>query len=355
MSRCTLRIKINRSNNRPEENGVNYVSHNFVLPFLCGLAIACGTIVDYVNAILIPIVGLYLLGVLRKKKRIAVLKSFLGFLSGSVFVTFSLLGLFNYLSFGKVLTSSEQLFLHSSSIFGNFSFPVDMGIILNLFTPMRGLFFYSPILILGVWGLWKMLRNPELDSEAFLFLAIFLGILGLYSAWYDPTGGLSFGPRLIISSIPFLLIPSGFVISGAKGKYSYTFVYLLYAIGVVTNGVAAFVGVLVPPSNDWLTSPFLTTTIPYFVSENLDTWWKYYVGDLWMIVAAFILGSALFLPMVVRLPIGQRLDFYRKNLTERTSVVTQRVTRVGDHLLLQARISVSNYRRLDSILILVLV
>jgi len=285
-----LVIKIDRSNNI--EN-----SRELVWPLLCGLALAGGVLVDYVNGVLIPIFALYLVASLRKSPR-HLMKSLVVFLFGSVFVTSTLLGVYNYLSFGNVFVSSEQLYLHSSSIFGNFSFPVDMGMILNLFTPMRGLFFFSPILILGGWGLWKMMRDQSVDRDSFLFLSTFLGIIGLYSAWYDPTGGLSFGPRLIISSIPFLLIPAGFVISNANGKHTYAFVYLLYATGVVVNGVAAFVGVLAPPSNNWLTSPFLSYTVPSFVSGNLDIWWKSYAGNTWILVAAAILGVALLIPMV---------------------------------------------------------
>ena len=293
-----MAIKIDRSSlaEKNLENGKE--NRNFVWPLLCGLAIAGGVTVDYTNGVLIPIIGLYLLFSLRKKNH-GLLKFLLGFLLGSVFVTFCMLAMYNYLSFGKVLVSSEQLYLHSSSILGNFSFPVDLGIILNLFTPMRGLFFFSPILILGCWGLWKMMRDPRTDRDSLLFLSVFLGIVGLYSAWYDPTGGLSYGPRLIISSIPFLLIPAGFVISKANGKYSYAFVYLLYATGVVVNGVAAFVGVLAPPSDNWLTSPFLSYAVPRFASGNLDIWWKSYAGDLWILAAASILGFALLVPMLI--------------------------------------------------------
>jgi len=286
-----LVIKIDRSNNMENTRDLTW-------PLLCGLALACGVVVDYVNGVLIPIFVLYLLASLRNKNPQLLTKSLVAFLFGSVFVTFTLLGGYNYLSFGNVFVSSEQLYLHSSSIFGNFSFPVDLGIVLNLFTPMRGLFFFSPILILGSWGLWKMMRDPKVDRDSFLFLSTFLGILGLYSAWYDPTGGLSFGPRLIISSIPFILIPAGFVISNANGKHTYTFVYLLYATGVVVNGVAALVGVLAPPSNNWLTSPLLSYTVPTFVSGNLDIWWKSYAGNFSMLVAAVILGCALLIPMV---------------------------------------------------------
>ena len=290
-----LVIKIDRSNSFRWSTGK---PSGVEVSVVAGLAVSCGIATDYVNGILVPVVAIYLLFALRKNGIKIAAKNLAGFLSGSVLVTSILLGLYNYMSFGRVFVSSEQLYLHSSSLFGNFSFPVDLGMILNLFTPTRGLFFFSPILILGVWGLWKMMRDSTTDRESFLFLLIFLGIFGLYSAWYAPDGGLSFGPRLIISSIPFLLIPAGFVISEARGRFSYSFVYLLYAAGVLINGSAAFAGALAPPSKNWLVSPFFSTILPKLLSKKVDVWWESYTGDYWVIVMAAILGFALFFPMI---------------------------------------------------------
>ncbi|HYB04382.1 MAG TPA: hypothetical protein VED17_07965 [Nitrososphaerales archaeon] len=268
-------------------------------PVLAGLVVACGVITDYVNGILIPTIGVYLFFALRKQGRKLVGKSLLGFLSGSIGTSSLLLGLYNYSSFGKFFVSSEQLYLHSASILGNFNFPVDQGLFLNLLTPMRGLFFFSPVLLLGVWGFWEMLRDSSTDREGLLILSVFLGILMLYSAWYDPTGGLSFGPRLIVSSIPFLLLPAGFVISKTRNRFSYAFVYLLYAVGVCISGAAAFVGALAPPTKSWLVSPFFSTTLPSLLSGKLDGWWKGYAGNLSFIIMVSVLGFALLLPLMI--------------------------------------------------------
>jgi hypothetical protein len=287
-----LIIKIDRSNSYGKEIG-------FGLPVLAGLAVTFGIVTDYVNGILIPIIGVYLIFALRRQGRKLVAKYLLGFLSGSICASSILLGLYNYWSFGKFFVSSEQLYLHSASLFGNFTYPVDQGLLLNLLTPMRGLFLFSPVLLLGVWGFWKMLRDSSIDREALLILSVFLGILMLYSAWYDPTGGLSFGPRLIVSSIPFLLIPAGFVISKARDRFAYSFIYLLYAVGVCINGAAAFVGVLAPPTKSWLVSPFFSTTLPSLLSGKLDGWWKGYAGDLSFIIMVSVLGFALLIPLVL--------------------------------------------------------
>ncbi len=267
------------------------------LALFCGLAVATGIMVDYVNAILVPLIGAYIFlsrngsGIL--KERITSLAAFLG---ESVGLTFFLLATYNYASFGKVFVSSEELYLDGSSLFGSFTYPVYKGIILNLFTPMRGLFFFSPILLLGVLGYWKMLRKSGNRQEGILFLAVFSGIFLLYSSWYSVTGGLSFGPRFLVGSIPFLLLPAGFAISGASRNRS-VIIFVLYAAGVIENGLASVVGVLTPPGN-WLSSPFITNIFPDILTGQSDSWWRPALGSAWIIAVALIVSFALVFPLI---------------------------------------------------------
>ncbi|MHB8565587.1 MAG: glycosyltransferase family 39 protein [Nitrososphaerales archaeon] len=265
----------------------------------CGLVVAVATTVDYVNAILMPILCIYIVASRRKLavRRFNLVKSGIVFLGGAS-VAFLALGAYNYVSFGDPLFSSEQLYLKSPNFFGNFTFPMHLGVILLLFSPMRGLFLFSPILILGALGIWKMAMRSSVDREALLFLTLFLGILLPYSAWYDPTGGESFGPRFIISSIPFILIPSGFAISEIKGKYGYSVVYLLYAAGVLINGLASMVSILAPPTKQWMISPFVSIIIPHIASGQIDSWWQGNLGGYWFVLASGIILFALFIPMV---------------------------------------------------------
>jgi hypothetical protein len=275
------------------------------LALFCGIAVAAGALVDYVNAILIPIFAAYIFfsvknnqnGVSsRIRERIKLLACFL---TESVGLFSFLLGIYNYASFGMVFVSSEQLYLNGASVFTSFTYPVYKGIVLNLFTPMRGLFFFSPILLMGTLGFWRMFRRAGVLREAILFIAVFLGIFIPYSAWYSVTGGLSFGPRFLVAAMPYLLIPTGFAISDSRWKKSsFVIVYLLYAGGVIENGLASMVGVLTPPSSNWLSSPFLSNIAPDIVSGQLDSWWNSYFGPDWIGVAASIVAFALLFPLM---------------------------------------------------------
>ena len=138
----------------------------------------------------------------------------IGFLIAS-FVGILLVGLYNEAIFGTAFHTTEQVYLNSPTPFGEFSTPIYQGVYLNLFSPLRGLFVYSIFLVLGVFGLAEMMREKRHRAEAVLLLACFLGILLPYSAWYDPVGGAAFGPRFLVSAIPFLLLPAG---PGHRGR-----------------------------------------------------------------------------------------------------------------------------------------
>jgi hypothetical protein len=77
--------------------------------------------------------------------------------------------------------------------------------------PFRGLFFHSPVLLLGLAGLWTGLRAkgeerkflPDTILSLFVISAYFLYNSGYYMWW----GGAVSGPRLLCPSILFYLTP----------------------------------------------------------------------------------------------------------------------------------------------------
>ena len=277
---------------------------------LCGLALSCGITVDYVNAALVPIIGAYI--ALKKSPDTPMINrermiSFTAFLVESIGLTLLLLGLYNYTSFGNPFVSSEQLYLNGSSLLGSFTYPLYKGLFLNLFTPLRGLFFFSPVLILGVLGFWKM--KSKNFAEGILLLVVFLGILVPYSAWYDVTAGLSYGPRFLVASIPFLLIPSGFVLSEVKSNRNFIIVFVLYAIGAAENGLASLIGVLAPPSNNWFASPFVFKVLHDLGKGSLDQWWTAGLGQGWIAAGAAIVLFAIVFPLVCDLKLRSKQKF----------------------------------------------
>jgi hypothetical protein len=209
-----------------------------------------------------------------------------------------LVGLYDLALFGQFFVTTEQVY-SNSSLAGLFSFPLYLGLGLNLFSPLRGLFLYSPFLLLGAAGICLISWRPP-KSEWLFLIAVFLGILIPYSAWHDPTGGVSFGPRLIVSAVPFLILPSGVVLETA-GKKLVLASWLLYAIGVFVNGVAALT-TAIPPEQNPRASPLIETVLPQFLSGDLDAWWIGNVGEWWPLISSLVILAAVLAPyLIVRL------------------------------------------------------
>lgn len=80
----------------------------------------------------------------------------------------------------------------------------------------RGIFVYSPFLVLGVFGWVVALRNVETDLGRRLSAlgAAALATLLLYSKWDDWGGGLNqFGYRLQLEIVPFLVVLGAFAVA----------------------------------------------------------------------------------------------------------------------------------------------
>jgi hypothetical protein len=149
--------------------------------------------------------------------------------------------------------------------------------------------------VLGVLGLYEVLRDRPWRNEGVFFLVCFLGIFLPYSMWYDPGGGDSFGPRFLVAAIPFLLIPAGFILqSGEKRVRQIAFV--LFFVGVLNNGIGALTSAI-SPATTFNLSPFLDWNLPLFFSGNLDTWWVRDAGSYWGVASVIIIGLAIVIPV----------------------------------------------------------
>jgi hypothetical protein len=261
----------------------------------CGAALGAALTIDYLNGVLVPIVSVFLLYTFRKRLA-GFAKGFVGFLAASA-TGVVLLGLYNQAAFGNPFLTTEQAYQHTSSLFGSFSYPLLGGLYLDLFSPLRGVFVYCPILILGALGFDFILRRRETASEGLLLAACFVGILVPYAMWYNAIGGEAFGQRFLIPVIPFLLIPSGFLIE-AKKRGVAVVAYLLYGVGVIFNGIAG-VTTAIPQAEAVSHFPFLTHVLPLFLKGQLDTWWWEKAGHYWWAPALLIIATALVLPLVI--------------------------------------------------------
>ena len=244
------------------------------LALLSGLSAGVAFTVDSVNGVLLPIILAFIF--LGKRNRGGWLGPAGAYLLGSL-PGFAAIGYYNYAIFGDPLVGTEQSYLHVSSVLGSFTTSPGFGLTLDTVSLARGLLIFAPVLVLGIAGYIDALRDGSARVEMLLCLAIFLGILIPYSMWYEPDGGLSYGPRFLVAAVPFLLLPAGYFVDQAKGWRS-LLAYGVYSAGAVMNGMAALVSAIpaIPAkANEFTFSPFVSVIFPQFLRGGLDTAWGF--------------------------------------------------------------------------------
>ncbi|HUT23505.1 MAG TPA: hypothetical protein VM492_04095 [Sumerlaeia bacterium] len=92
-----------------------------------------------------------------------------------------------------------------------FTTPLLAGLYGFLMSVGKGMFFFSPPLVLAFWGLRPMLRRLPLFGGCLIL--IFLSFLCFQSCWRNWAGGWCWGPRHIMQIHALLAVPIGFWIA----------------------------------------------------------------------------------------------------------------------------------------------
>jgi hypothetical protein len=91
----------------------------------------------------------------------------------------------------------------------------------SFFSPLRGLFALSPVLLLGFLGLRTLWRESTSKTELRPLAVFTIGLTAAYvyftSSFSYASWGWTSGPRHLTGLIPFLLLPAALVIVRAKG------------------------------------------------------------------------------------------------------------------------------------------
>lgn len=161
------------------------------LPF-AGLSFSVAVLMRYTDAVIALIFAFY---ILQKHRRVL-----FQYLSLSALPACILLA-YNHWYMGSVMnTGYFRVGSHASLLL--WKTPFWQGLSGLLVSPSRGLFVYSPILLMslvGIYLIWK--KGPV--SFRYLTIGVFTIIL-VYSKWYMWYGGYCYGPRLLADIAPFL-------------------------------------------------------------------------------------------------------------------------------------------------------
>jgi hypothetical protein len=128
--------------------------------------------------------------------------------------------LYNLLRFGNPLTFGHPWIFSLSALPQGFA-----GL---LFSPGRGILWYSPAVLLAILGFRQARKTKPL--EALLIAALFLGSLGPHSGLAYWHGGWSWGPRFLLPILPSLMALTGLL----EGKAAKALLYLSF-LGFLAN------------------------------------------------------------------------------------------------------------------------
>jgi len=146
--------------------------------------------------------------------------------------------------------------------------------------PYRGIFFYSPVLLLFFLGIVAMIRERRFRSDAVLALYIVVGYLLFNSSYYMWWGGWAVGPRFLIPMIPFMIPPLVFLLRGVR--YSQFAIVVLGIVSIAMTFIPAAIDPQPPQGHntdillnakiwDNLTSPILRIQFPEFFHGQIAT------------------------------------------------------------------------------------
>ncbi|MFA9288653.1 MAG: hypothetical protein ACEQSA_02125 [Weeksellaceae bacterium] len=140
------------------------------------------------------------------------------------------------------------------------------GLYILLISDERGWMYYSPILLIGIIGMYFVYKNKDLNEILTVPLSVVLINILLYSMFGDHWGGWSFGARYLIpgAAMVALFIPFAIV------KWRKNIIMLL--ITAILIGYSVFVSMLgaatttgIPPKQE---AENLSTKIPYTYEYN---------------------------------------------------------------------------------------
>ncbi|MCU0679520.1 MAG: glycosyltransferase family 4 protein [Planctomycetes bacterium] len=120
------------------------------------------------------------------------------------------------------------------------------GFYTHIVSPDRGILRFTPVILLGVFGLFALYRR---QSEA---LNIFLAVIGLnillYSMWGDPYGGWAFGSRYLIPSYALLAVGLAVWLSSARYWLAASLIFLCaFSYSAWVNSLGALTSNMNPP------------------------------------------------------------------------------------------------------------
>lgn len=204
---------------------------------------------------------------------------------GGVTVPLLVMFAYNALRFGTPLDTGYRFSLADLR-------PPLTGIVGLLFTPARGLVFYSPLVLLAVPGYIRGWRRYWTDFA--ISLALLGSFLLFYGAWVIWHGGWSWGPRYLVPVLPALFGPIAWTLESLRSFPARFLISLIVVASLLVQSVGAVA--------NYVETEFILEKDP---EAHPDQWFYRGQGLLWdplrspLVVQAQNLGANLDLGWMV--------------------------------------------------------
>jgi hypothetical protein len=155
----------------------------------------------------------------------------------------------------------EEVFTEMHSGFYGIHAPNGYNVIHLTFSPERGLFFWTPFLLLAMPGYYFLLGRDR--SMFFLCYLAPLGHVFVLSGYYTMEAGSTLGSRLLAPVVPLLILPAGIAASKMPRV-----ALLLAILSMAGMGISTFVNLQMPSGE---ANPLFNYYLPQLLAGNLDT------------------------------------------------------------------------------------
>ncbi len=152
---------------------------------------------------------------------------------------------YNYYRFGSIYETGFQLIAKETGLDFFSGTPLFTGLRGFLWSPGKGIFFYSPVAFLFFWGIVPFYRKyPELSQGFIITMLSFILFFSKNIYWH---GDWAWGPRYLLVLLPFLIVPVAELVEketdSKKNKPSIrkTVIYGIFGLGILIQSAAVSV------------------------------------------------------------------------------------------------------------------
>ncbi|MBI3008879.1 MAG: hypothetical protein HYY56_05145 [Candidatus Omnitrophica bacterium] len=143
--------------------------------------------------------------------------------------------IYNYIKTGNPFETG-YLLSYPKLLHGN---PL-IGLYTNLLSPGDGLLWYSPVIILSLITVPKVIKAR--DFNEMMAYAIFIGVTVFQSFVFRPTIEMGWGTRFLVGAVPFITIPAGRLIEEmpywSRTKKFFIYALIFFSVLIQILGIA---------------------------------------------------------------------------------------------------------------------